>query len=97
MIVPVSVLSMGQIDLFNSFKNNVTYNYSLTNHIYLICMDKQKLALNNLQGFICRKTKPSNKTKVVKETRVFLGGKNENQNVCDITLIEFGFMAYQPQ
>ena len=28
------------------------------NHIYLICMYKQNLALNNLQWFIRHKTKP---------------------------------------
>ena len=37
-------------------------NYSFINHIYLIYTDKQDLALNNQQGFICRKTKPTNPT-----------------------------------
>ena len=30
-----------------------------TNHIYLIYMYKQDLALNNLQWFICHKTEPN--------------------------------------
>ena len=30
------------------------------NHIYLIYMYKQDLALNNLQGLICHKTHPTN-------------------------------------
>ena len=36
-------------------------NYSLTNHIYLIYVYKEDLALNNLQGLICHKTKPNQK------------------------------------
>ena len=30
-----------------------------TNHIYLIYINKLDLALNNLQWFICHKTKPN--------------------------------------
>ena len=34
-------------------------NYSFTNHIYLIYMHKQDLALNNVQELICYKTQPT--------------------------------------
>ena len=34
--------------------------YSFTNHIDLIYMDKQDLALNKLQGLICHKTQQTN-------------------------------------
>ena len=47
--------------------NNGSYklfpvNKSFTNHIYLTCMYKQDLALNNLQELLCRKTQPTNLT-----------------------------------
>ena len=35
-------------------------NYLFTNHIYLIYIHKQDLALNNLQGLIYRKKIPTN-------------------------------------
>ena len=34
-------------------------NITKQNHIYLIYMYKEDLALNNLQWFICHKTKPN--------------------------------------
>ena len=41
------------------FKMSST-NYLFTNHIYLMYMHKQDLALNNLQRLICHKTQPTN-------------------------------------
>ena len=38
----------------------LSIKYLLTNHIYLIYMYKQDMALNNLQGLICHKTQPIN-------------------------------------
>ena len=38
----------------DSFKN-ITYKLLFTNHIYLIYMYKEDLALNNQQGLICHK------------------------------------------
>ena len=35
-------------------------NYLFTNHIYLIYMYKQDLALNNLPRLVCHKTQPIN-------------------------------------
>ena len=35
-------------------------NHLFTNHIYLIFMHKEDLALNNLQWLICHKTQPTN-------------------------------------
>ena len=35
------------------------YNPTKPNHIYLIYMYKEDLALNNLQGLICHKTQPN--------------------------------------
>ena len=37
------------------FKDYVTKNYLFLNHIYLICMYEQNLALNNLQGLVWHK------------------------------------------
>ena len=34
-------------------------NYSLTDHIYLVYMQKEDLALNYLQWLICHKTQPN--------------------------------------
>ena len=45
-----------QISL-GSFKNVI--NKLFTNHIYLIYMYKEYLALNNLQWLICHKTQPN--------------------------------------
>ena len=36
-------------------------DYLFTNHINLIYMNKQDLALNNLEELICHKTQPTNK------------------------------------
>ena len=45
-----------------SFKNVIKQNVYI-NHVYLIYMYKQDLALNNQQVLICYKTKP-NQTKL---------------------------------
>ena len=39
---------------------DVPLNQTKINHIYLIYMYKEDLALNNLQWLICHKTKPNN-------------------------------------
>ena len=37
--------------------------YSFTDHVYMLCVCKQELALNNQQGLICRKTnQPTNQS-----------------------------------
>ena len=41
----------------DSFNNVI--NKMFTNHIYLIYMYKEDLALNNLQWLICHKTQPN--------------------------------------
>ena len=43
-------------DLFKMLSSN----YSFTNHIYLVYMYEQDLALNNLERLIYRKTQPTN-------------------------------------
>ena len=42
----------------DSFKNVISKIF--TNPIYSIYVYKEDLAVNNLQGFICHKTKPNN-------------------------------------
>ena len=62
-----------------SFKNNVTCKSDTLD------MYKQDLALNNQEGFVCRKTQPITNSKV-RRVGGFLGG-----------LVGWlGFMAYQP-
>ena len=46
----------------SSFKNCYLTKYSFTNHIYLVYVYKQDLALNNQKRLICRKT-PTNQPK----------------------------------
>ena len=36
-----------------------------TNHIYLICMNKPDLALDNLQRLVCYKTKSNGEKRIV--------------------------------
>ena len=38
---------------------DVAYNPTQPNHIYLICMFKQELALNNPEGLICHNPPPN--------------------------------------
>ena len=38
---------------------DMPYNQMKPNYIYLTYMYKQDLALNNIQGLICHKTKPT--------------------------------------
>ena len=53
-----------------SFKNLI--NNVFTNHIYSIFMNKEDLALNNLQWLICHKTKPNN----IYECKILFEEKN---------------------
>ena len=54
-------------------------NYSFTNRIYSMYMNKQDFTINNLQGLICRKTEPINQptnqptfVRISRETNCYL-------------------------